>query len=79
MHFSKTVVVSSLASLALAADHVPVTLENFDPDFDIKCDGVTVAGRDIYNAVAWGMSLNENDEQLTSSDGTAVRAQIWPS
>lgn len=76
MKFSQTAVVSFLASLALAADHVPVTIENFDPDFDIKCNGVKVAGRDIYNAVAWGMSLNENDEQLSSSDGTAIRAQI---
>jgi len=72
MYFSKTAVLSSLVSLALAADHVPVTILNFDPDFDIKCGGVTVAGRDVYNAVAWGMSLNENDEQLTSSDGTAM-------
>lgn len=75
MYFSKTAIVSSLVSLALAADHVPVTIVNFDPDFDIKCGGVTVAGRDIYNAVAWGMSLNENDEQLTSSDSTMMRVQ----
>jgi len=75
MYFSKTVVVSSLVSLALAADHVPVTIMNLDPTFDVVCGGVTVAGRDIFNAVAWGMSLNQNNEQLKSSDSTAMRVQ----
>jgi uncharacterized circularly permuted ATP-grasp superfamily protein len=73
MSSPKTLAILSLLSLALAADHVPVTIVNLDPDFDIKCAGVKVAGRDIYNAVAWGMSLNENGEQLISSDSTVIR------
>lgn len=77
MYFSKTFAVSCAFSLALAADHVPVTIENFDPGFDLICGGTTVAGRDVYNAVAWGMSLNENDEQLTSSDGTITHSWAW--
>jgi len=52
MYFSKTFAISCAFSLALAADHVPVTIENFDPDFDLKCGGTTIAGRDVYNAVA---------------------------
>jgi hypothetical protein len=56
-----------LYSLALAADHVPVTIENLDPSFDVNCGSTTVAGRDIYNAVAWGMSLNDNDETITGT------------
>lgn len=76
MHFSKTGIVASFVSLALAANHIPVTIENLDPDFDIKCNGVTVTGRDVYNSVAWGMSLNLNNEQLESSTkSTAMHVQ----
>jgi hypothetical protein len=70
MHFSKTFAIPCAFSLALAADHVPVTIENFDRTFNLKCGGKTVSGGDVYNAVAYGMSLNEVGEQLTSSDGT---------
>jgi hypothetical protein len=76
MYFSKTVVVSSLVSLALAADHQPVTIEDFDPSYDVKCGSVTVKGRDIYNSIAWGMSLNQAGEGLVSSEGTATRISL---
>ena len=66
-----TIVLAICATLALAADHVPVTIENFDPDFDTNCGKVTVSGRDTYNAIAWAMSLNQNGETLTSSDGSS--------
>ncbi|KAF2151635.1 hypothetical protein K461DRAFT_321835 [Myriangium duriaei CBS 260.36] len=69
MHASSTLAASLLFSLALAADHVPVTIKNFDPGFDVNCGSTTVVGRDIYNAVAWGMSLNENGETLKAGNG----------
>jgi hypothetical protein len=76
MYFSKTFAISFAFSLALAADHVPVTIENLDPGFNVVCGGTTVAGRDVYNSVAWGMSLNESDEQLKASgaNGTMTRS-----
>jgi hypothetical protein len=52
MHFSETLVVSSLVSLALAVGHVPVTIDGLDAEYDIKCGSVTVKGRDVYNSVA---------------------------
>jgi hypothetical protein len=74
MHFSKTFAISCAFSLALAANHIPVTIENLDPGFDLVCGGTTVAGRDVFNAVAWGMSLNENNEQLDGTHGTMTRS-----
>lgn len=62
MYGWKALAASFLCAAALAADHVPVTIENLDPTFDVICGSTTVVGRDIYNAVAWGMSLNDNDE-----------------
>jgi len=58
MYFSNTVIVSSIVSLVLSANHAPVIVVDFDLTFDVICGGVTVAGRDICNAVAWGISLN---------------------
>ena len=78
MHSFKTIVLSSFLSLAFAAklaDHVPVTIENLDSTFDVKCGSTTVKGTDIYNAIAYGMSLNENDEQNTSSDSETTHDQ----
>lgn len=58
----KAVAVFSLFALTFAADHVPVTIENQDPSFDVNCGKTAISGRDIYNAAAWGMSLNQSSE-----------------
>lgn len=72
MYASKAFAATLLLSLALAAEHVPVTIENLDPTFDVKCGNTTVVGRDIYNAVAWGMSLNDNTQTLTGDNGMST-------
>ncbi|KAF2765294.1 hypothetical protein EJ03DRAFT_211078 [Teratosphaeria nubilosa] len=71
MFASKTLAASLLLSLALAADHVPVTIENLNADFNVNCGKTTVKGTDIYNAIAWGMSLNDDEQTYTSTDGNA--------
>jgi hypothetical protein len=76
MQSSKTVAVFSLVSLALATERRPVTIENLDPDFDVICAGVHVAGRDIYNAVKWGMDLNDDDNHLESTDRRAIHVPV---
>ena len=77
MYASKTFAASLLFSLALAADHVPVTIENLDSSFDVKCGTTTVSGQDIYNSVAWGMSLNENDQTFTGTNGKTTRQSVY--
>lgn len=77
MYASKQFVASLLFSLAFAADHVPVTIQNLDPDFDVNCGSTTVAGRDIYNAVAWGMSLNADDQTYTGDNGMTTCRQMY--
>ncbi|KAF2722596.1 hypothetical protein K431DRAFT_345367 [Polychaeton citri CBS 116435] len=58
----KTFATSLLVSLAVAANHSPVTIKNFDSSFDVKCGKTKVAGTDIRNAISWAVNLSNNGE-----------------
>jgi hypothetical protein len=71
MHSFKALATILLSSFALAAEHIPVTIENLDPDYDLKCGKTTVKGRDVYNAVAYAVSFNQQGETVTGTQGSA--------